>query len=139
MNAPDKLCPSCGARLAASANICSTCGYYFNTWSQPPPVPGQAPNWHAYPRYDSPAPTGPADGFAIAGLIFGILSLPTFCIWCIGPPFGILALVFGGLGLKGRNRGLAIAGMVTGGLSVLAFAGVLILGLAAGYSSGPWR
>jgi hypothetical protein len=64
---------------------------------------------------------------AIASLIIGILSLPSFCLWCISIPLAILALIFGALGLKGRNRSLAIAGMTCAGLGILLAIAFVIL------------
>jgi hypothetical protein len=121
--------------MSADANVCSNCGYNFNTgpYSQPPspggysapPAPGQSPygqgSYQAnYPRggYDETS-TGMADGMAIAGLVLGILSLPMFCIWCLGIPCAVLGLIFGGIGLKGKNRGMAIAGMTCAALGIL--------------------
>jgi len=142
---PVKLCPSCGASLPGDANICSTCGHNFNTgpYAQPPgpqmgsftPPPGTFnppgyanPHLQAnYPRsgYDPPA-TGAADGFAIASLVLGILSIPLLCLCYTGVPFALLALIFGGLGLKGGNRGMAIAGVICAGICLLLLVCVLI-------------
>jgi hypothetical protein len=76
----------------------------------PPPMPG-APGM-------MPAPT--SNGFAVAALVLGILSLVLFfTIWL---PFllGVLAVIFGALGISrakamgGRQKGLAVAGLVCG-------------------------
>lgn len=69
-------------------------------------------------------------GMSIAGMVLGIVGLV-----CCGLP-GILGFIFGLIGLKkdkaaGAPTGMAIAGIVTGGISVLVWAiyvGVVGLG-----------
>lgn len=61
------------------------------------------------------------DGFAIASLIFGILSLVLFCI-CVNYIFAILAIVFGVIHLvknKESGKGMAIAGIITSIISIV--------------------
>jgi Domain of unknown function (DUF4190) len=81
-----------------------------------PPMPG-APAM-------MPAST-PSNGFAVASLVLGIVSLVLFfTIWL---PFllGTLAIVFGALGISkankpgGRQKGLAIAGLVCGVVGIV--------------------
>jgi hypothetical protein len=83
-----------------------------------PPMPG-APATTA-------AGTSQSNGFAVAALVLGIVSLVLFfTIWL---PFllGTLAIVFGALGigkagkLGGRQKGLAIAGLVCGAVGIVA-------------------
>ncbi|MFI5386814.1 MAG: hypothetical protein ACHQ50_11920 [Fimbriimonadales bacterium] len=81
---------------------------------------------------------------AILSLIFGIISLPTFCFWCLAVPAGVLALIFGAFGLGGKYRGLAISGMVCGGLGILISIIVVVLFVSSGLGSAssggnPWR
>lgn len=55
------------------------------------------------------------NGLAIASLILGILSLTGFSIFT-----GIPAIITGAIGLKNpTNRGLSIAGIVTGAISTV--------------------
>ena len=64
-------------------------------------------------------PTRKTNGFAIAGLILGIISLFTFCL-CGGLPFNVLGLTFSIVALvqvrgnpqQYEGHGLAIAGLV---------------------------
>jgi hypothetical protein len=71
------------------------------------------------------------NGFAIAGFVLGVVSILTLGIigWLTGP----LALIFSILGLEKSNRrgarhkGLAIAGIVMGGLITLIW--VIVLGI----------
>ena len=117
-----KLCPSCGAIMPAQANVCSNCGYNFNTgpYSQPP-APLQAnPHYQVnYPRDGYGSAPASADGFGIAGFVVGLLSLGSFCCFFASIPLGLAALGLGVPGLKGRNRALAIAGMICGGIGLL--------------------
>jgi len=77
------------------------------------------------------------NGFAVAGLIIGIFSLFSFCC-CAGLPFNLLGLIFSIIGLVQINRrpesyggkGMAIAGLVTSGLSLLFGVGIQLLGVA---------
>ncbi len=84
------------------------------------------------------------NSYAQAGMIFGILSL-TCC--CCGFPFGILGLVFSLVGLSQINadpelhegRGMAIAGLVLSGLSLLFGAGSLLFRLATMHPHVMWN
>lgn len=80
--------------------------------SAPPPPPPPVP-----PSFNSP-PAGSSNsnnGMAVAALVLGILTFV-----CLGPIAGILAVVFGFLGLKkakemgGNGKGMATAGIVLG-------------------------
>jgi len=105
-----------------------------------PPPPGAQPGAGA-PAWGAPAPGGftPAapyggapqsgsNGLAVAALVVGIISLVgVFCFGFLGLLLGVIAVVLGVLGLKKANglpgqpqRGLAIAGIVTGSLGVVA-------------------
>jgi hypothetical protein len=61
------------------------------------------------------AQPNPNNGVAIAALVFGILTFV-----CLGPIAGVLAVIFGVIGLKkasemgGTGRGMSIAGIVLG-------------------------
>jgi hypothetical protein len=84
-----------------------------------------------------PAPTQRTNGFAITGLVCGILSL-TLCWCCGGFPFNVLGLVFSIIALAQihekpqmhEGRGLAIAGIILTAASFLIF---LVL-LASGHT-----
>jgi hypothetical protein len=58
-------------------------------------------------------------GFGLTSMILGILSLLLFCS-CINYILAVLAIIFGIIQLvRYQNRGMAIAGLVTAGLSII--------------------
>lgn len=69
---------------------------------------------------------------AIASLILGILAIPGMCVCYGGLPLAILAFIFGAMGLRGRNRGMAIAGMICAGIAMLVVVVLVIIGLSMG-------
>jgi len=110
----------------------------FNPFDQPAPIAQS--EWAPPPVPDSswqnqeigqntpfqPPPAGPAgvnQTLPIVSLVFGVVSL---CCY-VSPLTGIVALVTGYMGLKNANndpqhfggKGLAIAGMITGGVFLL--------------------
>lgn len=83
-----KNCPQCGERVPTDSKTCMHCGYQ--------------------------APPETRNGYAIASLALGVSSV-ALCIWTIGTPIALLAVVFGLMGMKGTTgRGMAIAGFVFG-------------------------
>lgn len=96
----------------------------------PPPVAPrvvpQAPQLQQV-IYPQPVPLGhPTNGMAIASLVLGILGL-------FLPGLGILALIFGGIGISKANQGAGGKGMAVAGL-VLGILGTLVLLYVAGNS-----
>jgi type IV pilus assembly protein PilA len=116
-------CPACGNPLAAGEQFCRVCGHATSA-----------------PAVSTPAGTTPAvvtgapaktSGKAIASFICGIF---VFCF-----PASILAIIFGLLSLSDirksadrlKGKGLAIAGLVLGGLGILFIPVVLIIAAIA--------
>ena len=65
-----------------------------------------------------------SEGFGIASLVLGIITALLFCT-CISWITGILAIIFGIIQLvKGNKKGMAIVGLITGGIG---FAASIIL------------
>ena len=75
-------------------------------------------------------------GFCIASLVLGIVTLIFFCIWYISIPCGILSIVFGIIGLKSVNRGMAIAGLITGSIGLVISALIVIFLFMIGFTIG---
>lgn len=71
------------------------------------------------------------EGFGIASMILGIISLLLFCT-CINWITGILAIIFGIIQLTKKSaKGFAVAGIITAALSIL-FAILLYVEFAVG-------
>lgn len=87
-------------------------------WQPPPP-----------PRYVKP----PSQGLAVASMVVGILSI-FLGILCFGPVMGIVAVVLGIIALSQHKKTphlvggkpFAIVGMVTGGLALLLYGGMVV-------------
>ncbi|WP_326566610.1 DUF4190 domain-containing protein [Amycolatopsis rhabdoformis] len=104
----------------------------------------QQPQYQQYPTnpsgaYGAPQAAGygqpvsaPRNGFGITALVLGIIALVLcWTVWA-GIILGVLALIFGILGIKRANRGEAtnkgasIAGLVTGVIGLVIGAVILI-------------
>lgn len=68
-------------------------------------------------------------GFAIASLICGILSILCCCLVWLALVFGVAGIVLGVITLtqKYEGKGMAIAGIITGGVGLLLFLIVLLV------------
>ena len=102
------LCPKCQTQNAPTATFCVGCGQALT----------------ARGARLAGAGGGQSKGMAMAAMILGILSLPSFGCFGIG---AILAIVLGSIAYSRTNkepdvyggRGMAISGMVMGGVSFL--------------------
>ncbi|MBD0711350.1 MULTISPECIES: DUF4190 domain-containing protein [unclassified Streptomyces] len=87
---------------------------------------------YGYPGYPSTPYGGqpgwqqaPSNGMGTTAMVLGIISVAGFCLYGLGAVLGILALIFGIIGVKkaGRgeatNRGMAVAGIVLGAIGTL--------------------
>ncbi|WP_239148690.1 DUF4190 domain-containing protein, partial [Streptomyces anulatus] len=100
----------------------------------PPPQPyGGYPGYGAYgagPVGWAPAPN---NGLGTAAMVIGIISVAGFCLYGVNIILGILALIFGIIGLgrakrgEATNRGMALAGVILGSVGIVV--GAAILGL----------
>ena len=101
------VCPRCHGASPIASNNCKLCGMPFTM------------------EGTTVEASGASNGFCVASLVLGIIGLPAFCTH-VAP---ILALVFGVIGYsqvsksggEGGGRGMAIAGMICGGIGVLLF------------------
>ncbi|MCL8017652.1 DUF4190 domain-containing protein [Streptomyces sp. AS02] len=102
----------------------------------PPPIapdgPGQVPygypGGHGFPPgpgvggyYGWPGMQAlPSNGMGTAGLVLGIISAVIFCMWPVAIVVGVLAVIFGAIGMgkarrgEATNRGQALAGVICG-------------------------
>ena len=95
---------------------------------RPEPRPGPEPKPEE-PKKDK-------KGFCIAALVLGIAALIFFCIWYISIPCGILAIIFGILGIKSKTKGMAIAGLITGSIGLVISTVILIFLFMIGFIMG---
>ena len=79
-------------------------------------------------------------GFSIAALVLGIIAIVLCCIWYISVPCGILAIIFGIIGIKSSKKGMSIAGLITGAIglviSIIMFVALVFFGMVIGLSEG---
>jgi hypothetical protein len=57
-------------------------------------------------------------GMAVASLVLGILSILLFLVWFLGPPMGILAIIFGSINKSKQGKGMALAGLIMGAIGL---------------------
>lgn len=77
----------------------------------PPPAPVYGGNVPAKPF----KPGDPSKNWmGILAMILGILSILICCLWYLSLIFGLGGLIFGIIGRKSQQKGMATAGMVTG-------------------------
>ena len=81
------------------------------------------------------------NGIAVAALVLGICALVLFFLWFLAPILGLLAIIFGALGISkankigGKGKGLAIAGLITGVLGLLLSIAIVVLFVAVASKS----
>jgi membrane-bound ClpP family serine protease len=103
------------------------------------PPPGQGLGG-SYPAGGYPAATGRRNGMGTTALVVGVVALVLVVLLLFSPLgafLGLLAVLFGILGLirvnrgEADNRGQAVSGLVTGGLA-------LLFGILFTISVGTW-
>jgi hypothetical protein len=106
-------------------------------------VPAQTPVVSSNPPQNAPVAPSSTNGFAITSLVLGILA---FCcgFFFMGIVFGVLAIIFGIMGIKKpQGKGMGIAGIILGSIGLLSgllmtilfFAGLTIFGNAVNEAS----
>ena len=86
------------------------------------------------------------NSFALAGMIFGILSVTLFCC-CCGFPFGLLGLIFSLIGLSQTNqsphlyegRSMAIIGLILSITSLVLGASWVVFSLMTNQAHINWN
>ncbi|MFF8379168.1 DUF4190 domain-containing protein [Streptomyces sp. NPDC015661] len=117
-------------------------------YGYPAATPTPATSGYGYPGYGQTGQPGwqqaPSNGMGTTAMVLGIIAVAGFCMYGLGVILGVLALIFGIIGLKkvGRgeatNRGMAIAGIVLGSIGTLVsavFLGFIIWAIAQDSSS----
>jgi hypothetical protein len=99
----------------------------------PPGPPGSGAGWDQYPAGGPPARVV-RNGLGVAALVLGILSLVFMVLFPpVGVIVGILAVVFGIIGVRrvrrgeATNRGQALAGGITGGVGLVVSVALLAI------------
>lgn len=81
---------------------------------------------------------GGGSAFAITSLVTGIIAFLVGWIFFLSIPIGAVAVVFGALGLKKKdNKGLAIAGLVTGIVGLVFGLAILLIGIIGSMAAAP--
>ena len=141
-------CTKCGASITEGAKYCENCGEPVPQMNSCQHTENNETEYSYVERKTTPSdtemnPEKPVNGFAIASLILGILAVVLmFVSWhpALAVPdilFGILAIVFGTIGMKRAKlnnspSGIAIAGLVCGIVSVsVAVLAMLCVGACA--------
>lgn len=103
--------------------------------NEPEPKPS-----HEEERKEKEEPAKDRKGFSIAALVLGIVAIVLCCIWYISIPCGILAVIFGILGIKSSKKGMSIAGLITGAIglviSIIIFFTLVVIGMVVGITEG---
>lgn len=107
-----------------------------------PPAPGSSGNPAGPQRLAPVTATNQAHPVAIVSLVFGILSLTLGCCCWLHIPLGLTAVVTGGFGVhfgnQGRGgKGMAIAGLIMGIISLVLYTILAIIGVAAQFANMP--
>jgi hypothetical protein len=95
-------------------------GWSNSPQNQPPPSPGYGGG-----SYGNQGGSSPKNGIGIAAMVVGIVALVLCWIPFLGLVLAIVAVVLGIVGIRkasrgeATNKGMAIAGVATGGLALL--------------------
>ena len=111
-----------------------TSGSPYPTSGSPYPQYPQQPGYPT-PGYGTPPPAAPNNTFGILALVLGVLSLLfSFCCGLFGLLFCIPAIILGVIGMnkanagQATNKGMALAGLVCGGIGVVIGIAMVIIG-----------
>jgi hypothetical protein len=74
----------------------------------------------------------------IVGLVFSLVSVPVICLWAVALPCDILGVVLGGVGRRRRTagRGMALAGIICGGIGILIFLAEVVVVISMAWGRG---
>ena len=140
-----KICPFCGSENSAQSKFCTNCGVALQEQKEISinygPENGEGyENSAEYSGETSSAWTGTVVeeetkveggniGIAIASMVCGILSIPCCCLWVFSALLGVAAVVLGIITFSQKydGRGMAIAGIITGGIGLILALGWLLM------------
>ncbi len=145
-----KFCMNCGTQLADDVAFCHVCGAVVDAqaqpqaqadtqaapqqaYAEPQPTYAQPQQPYVQPQqpYGQPAPAPvPAKGFAIAGMVCGIVSF-----FIVPLVLGALGIIFGAVArYKGNTSGMATAGIVCGVIGIALWL-IMLIACAGTYAS----
>ncbi len=120
-------CKNCGAENEDDQNYCKSCGQPLRTDSADKNEPGSPPQYQQQTTYtNQPQSDNGNNGYAVASMVLGIVSIVTCCVPIVGVVCGVVAVVFSrkmnrvGL-VNSYTRAGFVCGLLGIGLSVLAF------------------
>lgn len=135
-----KYCTYCGSENPAQAKFCSNCGASLQVTEeiqidygpaeetyesdvQYESYNGSSTQYYGVPVADEiQQKTGGGNiGVAIAAMVCGIISIPCCCLWLFSAVLAVAAIVLGIIAISQKydGKGMAIAGIVTGGVGLL--------------------
>jgi uncharacterized membrane protein len=85
-------------------------------------------------------PPQPSNGMGVTSMVLGIVGVVFLCFWPLAILLGILAIIFGAVGLQkakrgeATNKGMAMAGLICG---ICAIVLPIVLVVIIGASIGP--
>lgn len=99
-------------------------GTYSQTYQTP------EPKYYSASSVEPSQTSGGNIGFAIASMVCGILSLLCCCLSLFSLILGIAAIVLGVISINGKyeGKGMAIAGIVTGGIGICIWLLCMVIG-----------
>ncbi len=133
-------CSSCGSELDNDAVFCTNCGARNdNVFGSDPVDPIGNDYYEQYPNeqgyYTDPYETNTGSkNFAIISLVAGILSIPCSVGICVGMIPSVAAIVLGLISFKKQENatGMAMAGIICGGVGIMISMVVLIIRIVQG-------
>ena len=131
-------CEKCGSKLEDDSKFCGSCGSNIENVvdAEVAEKVEVSTSTDTMNVVKPEALKSAAKGFSITALILGLV--PILIIWIpvvnfLVVPIAVLAIIFGVIGLKRENaKGLSLAGLITGILSLVLFIVVMIFIVAAG-------
>ncbi len=130
--------PQSASKVEPQPNIDPTLKPEANSITQPAPQVVKEAKQETANNSNTTAnqPQKDKKGFSIAALVLGIVAIVLCCIWYISIPCGILAIVFGAIGLKSSKRGMSISGIVTGIIGMIISIFIILMLFIFGFALG---
>ncbi|SEC37391.1 DUF4190 domain-containing protein [Streptomyces sp. TLI_105] len=142
---PPPVAPGGPATTPGYGYPADTSGGYGYPTAAPTPPTTSGYGYPGHPGYGQPGwQQSPSNGMGTTAMVLGIIAVAGFCMYGLGVILGILALIFGIIGMKkaargeATNRGMALAGVILGSIGILVsavFLGFMIWAISQDSSS----